>query len=223
VPSTPASVPGAAPLPTRLVDATIALLATEGPGAVRAREVTTAVGASTMAVYQHFGGMPGLLRATSDEGFRRLGERLRDAPRSGDPVTDAYRLALVHRAVALENPHLYDLMFGLSNPGRSRDGDGDGEDAPGPGFAAAYGQLAALADALVEAGRVRPDDPHVIAAQLWSFAHGFITLELAGHMARFADSVEQVLLPLGANVMTGLGDDRDRAIASIAAALEPPR
>jgi len=208
-----------ADLPTRLVASTIRLLGEEGPAAVRAREVTTAVGASTMAVYQHFGGMPGLLDAAADEGFRRLDERFAATPRTGDAVSDAYRLALVHRAVALENPHLYDLMFGLPNPGRRR--DGALADPPRPGFAAAYGQLVALAVDLVASGRVRPDDPDVIAAQLWSFAHGYITLELAGHMARFTDPVEQVLLPLGANVMNGLGDERDRAAASIAAALAP--
>jgi len=208
--------PAAADLPARLVAATIRLLGEEGPDAVRAREVTTAVGTSTMAVYQHFGGMPGLLRAAADEGFRRLDRRFAETPRSGDAVTDAYRLALVHRTVALENPHLYDLMFGLSNPGRRRDGAFD--ETPRPGFEAAYGQLVALAVDLAASGRIRADAPDVIAAQLWSFAHGYITLELAGHMARFPDPVEEVLLPLGAHVMTGLGDERDRALASIAAA-----
>jgi AcrR family transcriptional regulator len=188
----------------RLLDATIALLAEQGPAAVRARTVSSAVGASTMMVYKLFGGMPGLLTAACDEGFRRLAERFDAAPRTGDAVADAAVLALIHRQGALENPHLYDLMFGPANP----------TEADAPGFTAAYGQLLACAEALVASGRIRPGDPEAIAAQLWSFVHGAITLELAGHLARFDDAVEAVLVPLATTVMAGLGDDVDRARAS---------
>jgi AcrR family transcriptional regulator len=201
----------------RLLGATIDLLAAEGPAAVQARTVTAAVGASTMMVYKLFGGMPGLLNAVCDEGFRRLAERFDAAPRTGDAVADAAVLALIHRAGALENPHLYDLMFGLSNPGGHRPvARATPDDAPG--FAAAYGQLLACAEALSTSGRIHPGDPEAIAAQLWSFVHGAITLELAGHLARFADPVEAVLIPLATTVMTGLGDTPDRARASALAA-----
>lgn len=201
----------------RLLGATIDLLAAEGPAAVQARTVTAAVGASTMMVYKLFGGMPGLLNAVCDEGFRRLAERFDAVPRTGDAVADAAVLALIHRAGALENPHLYDLMFGLSNPGGHRPvARATPDDAPG--FAAAYGQLLACAAALSTSGRIRPGDPEAIAAQLWSFVHGAITLELAGHLARFDDPVDAVLVPLATTVMTGLGDAPDRARASALAA-----
>jgi hypothetical protein len=49
---------------------------------------------------------------------------------------------------------------------------------------------------------------------LWSFVHGFITLELAEHFVEVDDAVAQVLLPLGVNVAVGLGDERERAQAS---------
>jgi hypothetical protein len=49
---------------------------------------------------------------------------------------------------------------------------------------------------------------------LWSFAHGFITLELAETFIGFDDPARQVLLPLGVNVCVGLGDTRERAEAS---------
>jgi AcrR family transcriptional regulator len=198
----------------RLLDATIGLLATEGPAAVQARTVTAAVGASTMMVYKLFGGMPGLLNAVCDEGFRRLAERFDAAPRTGDAVADAAVLALIHRAGALENPHLYDLMFGLSNPGGHRPVARAAATDDAPGFAAAYGQLLTCAEALSASGRIHPADPEAIAAQLWSFVHGAITLELAGHLARFDDPVTAVLIPLATTVMTGLGDTPDRARAS---------
>jgi hypothetical protein len=49
---------------------------------------------------------------------------------------------------------------------------------------------------------------------LWSFVHGYITLELADHFAEFGDPVAQVLLPMGVNFTVGLGDDRERAQSS---------
>jgi hypothetical protein len=66
----------------------------------------------------------------------------------------------------------------------------------------------------VKSGRVRPQDPNGVAAQLWSFAHGFISLELAETFVGFDDPVSQVLLPLGVNLAVGLGDTRQRAEAS---------
>ncbi len=51
--------------------------------------------------------------------------------------------------------------------------------------------------------------------QLWGFVHGFITLELAGLLARFDDSVEQILLPMAINMLVGLGDRSERAATSM--------
>ncbi len=49
----------------------------------------------------------------------------------------------------------------------------------------------------MRSGRVRQQEPEVLAAQLWSFVHGFITLELAEHFVEFDDPVAQVLVPMG--------------------------
>lgn len=84
---------------------------------MQARRLAREVGASTMAVYHHFGGMPRLLAAVTDEGFRQLDAHLAAVPTTDDPVAALGRLALAYRAAARKNPHLYDLMFGLSTPG----------------------------------------------------------------------------------------------------------
>jgi len=41
----------------------------------------------------------------------------------------------------------------------------------------------------VSSGRVRQQEPEAVAAQLWSFVHGCITLELADHFVEFDDPV----------------------------------
>ena len=98
----------------RLVQATIRLLAEQGPSAIKARTVASATGLSTMVLYRHFGGIPELIRAVVDHGFRELDRAFSQVPVTDDPIADLFALALTCRRVARENPHLYDLMFGLS-------------------------------------------------------------------------------------------------------------
>jgi AcrR family transcriptional regulator len=59
-------------VPERVVQATIRLLAEQGPSAIKARSVASASGLSTMAVYHHFGGIAELMRAAVDHGFKEL-------------------------------------------------------------------------------------------------------------------------------------------------------
>jgi AcrR family transcriptional regulator len=207
---------------TQLVTAAIALLATKGPTEIKARSVAEAAGMSTIAVYHHLGGLPELIEAVVDQGFRNLCEVFVSAPASDDPVTALFSTALAARRLAQDNPHLYDLMFGLSTRGSYRPmhtatstGRGRADN-----FRTAYAHLVQGCTRLVNSGRVRADeDPTVIAPQLWSAVHGFVTLELGDQVAEFDDPVGQVLLPMMVNIVVGLGDDRQAAVASHTAAL----
>jgi AcrR family transcriptional regulator len=203
-------------VPERLVEAAIRLLAEQGPSAIKARTVAAATGLSTMVVYSHFGGIPELTRAVIDKGFKELDAAFSALPLTDDPIADLAVQALTCRRVARENPHLYDLMFGLSTRGSYRPLQESEVRSSGrsPAFLAAYAHITEACTRLVDSGRVRQQDPCGIAAQLWSFVHGFITLELAETFVGFDDPVSQVLLPLGVNVSVGLGDTRDRAEAS---------
>ncbi|MGH2965990.1 MAG: TetR/AcrR family transcriptional regulator [Solirubrobacterales bacterium] len=201
---------------TRLVNAAITLLAEDGPWAINARGVAGEIGMSTMAVYTHFGGMPGLFGAVVDEGFGRLAARFNEAPVSDDPAADMAWLALTYRESAHQNPHLFDLMYGFSTPGGYR--PGQRERGASEGFEAAYDRLVTTAARMIESGRIHEANPDVIAAELWSFVHGFVTLELGGYFARFASPFEEVFLPLGADLMVGMGDTRQKALDSNVAA-----
>jgi AcrR family transcriptional regulator len=209
--------PKADAVPERVVQATIKLLAEQGPSAIKARAVASASGLSTMAVYHYFGGIAELMRAVVDHGFAELDEAFSEVPLTDDPLADLYAMALTTRRVARENPHLYDLMFGLSTrratyrPLPASDVRLSGRS---PAFQGAYRHLAEACARLVSSGRVRRQEPEVLAAQLWSFVHGFITLELAEHFVEVDDPVAQVLQPMGVNLAVGLGDKRERAQAS---------
>jgi AcrR family transcriptional regulator len=204
----------------RLIQVTICLLAEQGPSAIKARTVASAAGLSTMVVYHHFGGIPELTRAVVDHGFKELDDALSRLPVTDDPITDLAVQALTCRRVARENPHLYDLMFGLSSratyrPLRDTDVRFSGRS---PAFQAAYAHIAEACERLVNSDRVNEQQAEAVAAQLWSYVHGFITLELAETFVGFDDPVSQVMLPMGVNLSVGLGDTRERAEASHEAA-----
>lgn len=197
-----------------LVTAAIGLLEREGPDAVQARRLTREIGASTTALYHHFGSMPALLRAVVDEGFSRLGARMSAVAAGDDPVADICALALAYREVACENPHLYDLMFGLGAPGGHRPEPSATAVAAGPAQEAVIHVVAAVVRA-IEQGRLRPgENAALVAAQLTSMIHGFVSLELAGHFRDIDEPVRHVLVPMGVHLLVGLGDDPDRALRS---------
>lgn len=202
-------------VPERLIAATTRLLAEQGPSAIKARTVASAAGLSTMAVYHHFGGIPELIRAVIDRGFEELDGAFSQLPVSEDAIADLFALALTCRRVARENPHLYDLMFGLSTRATYRPPTDSDVRLSGrsPVFRVAYAHVAHACARLVSSGRVRQQDPEVVAAQLWSFVHGYTTLELAETFVEFDDPIRQVL-SMGVNLAVGLGDTRERAQAS---------
>jgi AcrR family transcriptional regulator len=203
-------------VPERLVEAAMGLLAELGPSAIKARTVASAAGLSTMAVYHHFGGIPELTRAVIERGFKDLDRAFSQLSPTDDPIADLAVHALVCRRFARQNPHLYDLMFGLSARATYRPPRDPGTRPGGSStsFRNVYAHIKTACTRLVNSGRVRPQDPDVVAAQLWSFVHGVITLELADVLIECEDPARHVLLPMGVNLSVGLGDTRERAQAS---------
>jgi AcrR family transcriptional regulator len=196
------------------VQATITLLAEQGPSAIKARSVADASGVSTMAVYHHFGGIPELMSAVVDRGYQQLGRAFAQCPTTDDPIADLFTMALTTRRIANENPHLYDLMFGLSTRSTYRPGSDVRPSGRSPVFLEAYQHLVDACERLAASGRIGPAPSAVLAAALWSFVHGYITLELAEHFVEFDDPVREVLLPMGATFSVGLGDTQSQAVAS---------
>lgn len=198
------------------------LLAERGPSAIQARAVAETAGVATASVYYHLGGLPELVAAVTDRGFRDLGRSLTGVPAGDDPVTDLFSMALATHEFGRSNPHLYDLMFGLSTRGGYRQLKSAGRTAAARSrvsFIAVYGHLVEACRRLVATGRIRADaDPEAVAEQLWAGVHGFVTLELGGYLDRTEDPVGTVLQPMAAHILIGLGDTPERAVASHAAA-----
>ena len=200
-----------ADLRSRLVEVALQMLEGSGPEVLQARKLTAEVGTSTQAVYTHFGGMPGLFEAIVAEGFARFARYVAAVPETDDAVADFFTKGWAYCEWALTHPQLYRLIFGLTGGGlRSHAGlemTVSGTLANVPEGRAALEVLVHSLARVTDSGRIRPEDPIVIAGQFLSATHGYVLLEIA-HAFGEQGHGGQVIKPLAVNLMVGLGDRR---------------
>lgn len=183
----------------RLIEVAADVLSEEGPGALSARRLARDAETSTMAVYTHFGGMPGLVRAVVAEGFSRLYDRVAETEPTDDPLADLVVAGTAYRAFALAEPHLYLVMFGSASLGEYRLTEEELEVG-----LAAFGQLVAVVERVMDAGAIRRADPAAVAGQFWAALHGYVMIELSGLSHVVEDPEGQILQPLLANLLAAL-------------------
>ena len=191
------------------------LLSDGGAEALQARKLAAAVGASTMAVYTHFGGIPQLVDALVRAGFVRLGRQLTASPESSDALADLFRLGLAYRRFALDNAALYRVMFGVSvPPGHSPNVSDLTTEGTPTGLAEAqeaFGHLIRAVGRVMAAGRGMSAEPVRLAAQMWSSVHGYVLLELGGYFGKDGQGAETILVPLWIDLAVGGGETRAAA------------
>ncbi|MGY1603071.1 TetR/AcrR family transcriptional regulator [Geodermatophilus sp. SYSU D00815] len=192
---------------TALVERAAELLARREP--VTLRGLVEATGTSTMAVYTHFGGMPGLWRAVRQEGFTRLNAALDRVPRTDDPVRDLAALGSAYCGVAVANPHLYRAMFDAA-------AELEDPEAAGAGLVA----LAECAGRAREAARFDAD-PQDLAVRLWAAGHGLAMLVVTGVLP--ADALDAHGPALATAVCLEAGDEPERCRRSVAGGWRVPR
>jgi AcrR family transcriptional regulator len=157
---------------TALLEAAAELIATEGSAGLTLRRLTEQVGTSTMAVYTHFGGMQNLRQEIRREGFARLRDHLDAVAPSPDPLRDLARLGWAYYDNAVENPNLYRVMF--------MDHHEPADDVVGLDT---FDHLVTAVARCVQDGRFDVGEPFDLGLQLWSLAHGLVTLQLSGLIA----------------------------------------
>ncbi|WP_245900132.1 TetR/AcrR family transcriptional regulator [Geodermatophilus normandii] len=184
-----------------LVERAARMLAAREPVTLRA--LVEGTGASTMAVYTHFGGMPGLWSAVRQEGFTRLAARLAAVPRTDDAVHDLAALGVAYARSALEHPELYRAMF---------DARADLTDEAAAD--AAFDRLVDAAARARDEGRLDPGtDPRTLATQVWAAGHGLVSLVVQGVLP--ADVLAPLATGTTVALLTAAGDDAGRCRASV--------
>ena len=150
------------------------LLRAEGPHALSLRRVTQAAGTSTQAVYTLFGGKAGLVDALFAHGFSRLAAAFAALPSDVQPHERLALLARAYRRTALEEPALYDLMFGRPIP------EFESSAASQELAWSTFEPLVAAAGAVASEREVDAGEVDELATLLWASLHGIVSLELAG-------------------------------------------
>jgi AcrR family transcriptional regulator len=149
-----------------IVAAGRALLETGGLDAVTMQAVADAVGVRAPSLYKRFDGRQALVRAIADDVSAELGAAIAPALEVRDPAEAVQVLADSYRAFAHRSPGAYQLLFTKLLP--------EANPTPEANAAAARGLLT-LTERLV--GRDRALEA---ARLLTAFAHGFVSMELAG-------------------------------------------
>jgi len=166
-----------------LIDQALRTIDRRGVEGLTLRGVGEALGVSRTALYRHFSDKQSLVAAVAGEGFRTLRLGLIEAwERAGRRQAgfDAMGEAYVQFAVA--HPAHYRVMFGRFVESGMRDPQLIEE---------AEAAFQALVTALVEQqreGRVRRDDPLLLARLVWSVVHGIAMLTLHGQLGSGGDT-----------------------------------
>ena len=160
-----------------LLHEAVRTIQTGGVEQLTLRSVGEKLGVSRTALYRHFADKQALLAAVAGEGFRMLRVALTEPWQQagrGRSGFEAMGLAYVNFAVA--HPSHYRVMFGGFVESCAKD-----ESL----IEAAKAAFQVLVDALVEqqrAGRVRSDDPLLLARFVWASVHGIAMLALDGQL-----------------------------------------
>ena len=186
-----------------LLEAAAHVIATDGPGRLTVRRVADEAGTSTMAVYTHFGGMPGLRQAVRREGFARLSARLAAVPKTDDPIADLALLGVAYYENATANPDLYRVVF-MEEPFNEADA------VIGSG---AFQYLIDGVQRCIASDTFDDADPTELATQLWALGHGGVTLQLARLLS--PEQAASCLVGALLNLFASFGAGADAARRSI--------
>jgi AcrR family transcriptional regulator len=151
---------------TEIVGAGRALLEAGGLDAVTMQAVAERVGVRAPSLYKRLPNRDALIAAIGASAFDDLGRELAPLSRDPDPAAGLRSVAASFRAFAHHSPHAYELLF-MNLPLAAR--------PPAEHNARASVPLLELAERLVG-----PDRALEAARLVTAFAHGFVSMELAG-------------------------------------------
>jgi len=142
------------------------ILESEGLPAVTMRAVAEAVGVRGPSLYKRVSDHGALLRAVSESVVSDLSRTLAGAEATEDPRADLRSVAFEYRAFVLRNPNGYRLVFA----------DLPADASPDPA------DLASMGLPIVRATGRLVGEAHALASArtVVAWAHGFVSMELAG-------------------------------------------
>lgn len=149
-----------------IVRAARRVLEEEGLDGLTMQRVASTVGVRAPSLYKRIRGRGDLVRLVSEDVARELAERVRSAVMANDPAEDLRAIAHAFRTFARANPQAYALIFAVLPEG----------------WRASPEALAVATIPLLEAtGGLAGEAVALEAARtVVAWAHGFVSMELAG-------------------------------------------
>jgi len=165
-------------LKNALIKAAIDILSKEGVHGLSLRKTAQKAGVSHTAPYSHFADKQALIAAVSTEGFKIISEDLDAVIKRyrGKPVRQLVEGCWAYIQFALKDPaHFKVTISGVLE--REKDY---------PAFVEmtnkSFGQIIQIVENCQAAGLLRPGPSDVEAINVWSMAHGFVSLLLEGQI-----------------------------------------
>ncbi len=172
-----------------IVGAAERIASEQGIEALTMRAVGQAIGYSAAALYEYFPAKEDLYAALYFDGRDGLAQQMRQTLAGVPPGATARdrMLALGHayRAFARRQPQLFRLAFGeaMAADGTNDAAGGDPADCDDPFDGMdAFALLVDVAAEGIERGEFVRMPPPVLAVAAWTAIHGFVILELNGHI-----------------------------------------
>jgi len=148
--------------------------APSGAGGVTMRKVADAVGVTPMAIYKHFANREDLLQAATLLEYGRIAEYFEKA--NARKSNKGLHGMLGYLEYALDHPHLFKYVF--SSPRNDAYVYPDPNTEKSPTFKILITQIQAAMDA----GKLQSDNALEVSLDVWAFAHGLVSLYLAGRI-----------------------------------------
>ncbi len=163
------------------------IVSEQGVDALTMRAVAQEIGYSAPALYEYFPSKEDLHGCLYFEGSGGFAQRMRDTlaalPAEASALERIEALGHAYRAYAHEQPDLFRLVLGEPAPKFTPGFSPPAPDqAEGEDEKDAFALLTEVARVGVERGELTPLPPLTIAMAAWTAVHGFVMLELTGHL-----------------------------------------
>jgi len=163
-------------LRAEILTATRRLLVEHGDESlVSIRAVADAVGVTAPSIYLHFADKDTLILAVCEETFRAFdADQERAASAYDDPLLSLRARGRAYARFGVDNPEAYRILF-MTRSERVIDVAGTSGEPPLAGTMALQHFVEAVRRCM-DGGAFAPDDPMLVALQLWTGLHGVVSL-----------------------------------------------
>jgi AcrR family transcriptional regulator len=177
-----------------VVGAAVAILDMDGPDGFTVRAIAKRANVAPMAIYNHFGGVNGLIDQLWIQGFSMLREAI--SHRNDDVDVEFMSAGLGYRRFALDNRGLYTIMF--LHQFRNYEPSPESELVA----AGTFDALVGIVERAQSVNRVGGGSASDAAQIIWSACHGYVSLEL--NRVNFAHDANDAYLKLLETLRRGL-------------------